>query len=66
MVPAMPRTARATVRGLCYHVINRGNARLEVFHEPEDYARPKWCLIHVSVISGSSHILQEGLNGVKS
>lgn len=33
----MPRTARAAVRGLCYHVINRGNARGEVFHKPEDY-----------------------------
>ena len=34
----MPRTARAAVGGLCYHVINRGNARGEVFHKPEDYA----------------------------
>ena len=34
----MPSTARAAVGGLCYHVINRGNAREEVFHKPEDYA----------------------------
>jgi REP element-mobilizing transposase RayT len=34
----MPRTARAAVGGLCYHVLNRGNARHEVFHKPEDYA----------------------------
>ena len=34
----MPRTARAAVGGLCYHVINRGNARGEVFHKPADYA----------------------------
>lgn len=34
----MPRTARASVGGICYHVINRGNARGEVFHKPEDYA----------------------------
>jgi putative transposase len=34
----MPRTARAAVGGLCYHVINRDNARREVFHKPEDYA----------------------------
>jgi hypothetical protein len=34
----MPRTARASVGGLCYHVINRGNARAEVFRKPEDYA----------------------------
>ncbi len=33
----MPRTARAMVGGLCYHVINRGNARATVFHEPRDY-----------------------------
>jgi len=34
----MPRTARACVAGYCYHVLNRGNARSEVFHKPEDYA----------------------------
>jgi len=33
----MPRTARASVGGLCYHVLNRGNARAEVFHDPADY-----------------------------
>ena len=33
----MPRTARACVAGYCYHVLNRGNARTEVFHKPEDY-----------------------------
>lgn len=34
----MPRTARASAGGLCYHVINRGNARAEVFRKAEDYA----------------------------
>jgi len=34
----MPRSARASAGGYCYHVINRGNARAEVFHKPEDYA----------------------------
>jgi putative transposase len=34
----MPRTARASVGGLCYHVINRGNAKQRVFRKPEDYA----------------------------
>ena len=34
----MPRTARADVGGYCYHVINRGNGRSEVFHKEEDYA----------------------------
>ena len=33
----MPRTARASVGGLCYHVINRGNAREPVFHDSSDY-----------------------------
>jgi putative transposase len=34
----MPRTARASVGGICYHVINRGNGRAEVFHKDGDYA----------------------------
>ena len=33
----MPRTARASVGNMCYHVINRGNAKGEVFHKDEDY-----------------------------
>jgi putative transposase len=33
----MPRTARASAGGYCYHVLNRGNARAEVFHKPADY-----------------------------
>ena len=33
----MPRTARASVGGVCYHVINRGNAQAEVFHKDADY-----------------------------
>ncbi|ULA63465.1 MAG: transposase [Nitrospira sp.] len=33
----MPRTARASVGDYCYHVINRGNARAEVFHADGDY-----------------------------
>lgn len=33
----MPRTARASVGGLCYHVLNRGNARAQVFHDDADY-----------------------------
>src|SRR5271157_3324884 len=34
----MPRSARASAGGYCYHVINRGNARAEVFHKEEDLA----------------------------
>ncbi len=33
----MPRTARASVPGMWYHVLNRGNRREEVFHKPADY-----------------------------
>ena len=33
----MPRAARASVGGMCYHVINRGNDRREVFLKDGDY-----------------------------
>ena len=33
----MPRTARASQGGYCYHVINRGNGRAVVFHKDGDY-----------------------------
>jgi len=33
----MPRTARASAGGICYHVINRGNRRACVFHTDADY-----------------------------
>ncbi len=35
----MPRKARASVGNICYHVINRGNNRAEVFHKDQDYLR---------------------------
>ena len=34
----MPRTARASRGGYCYHVLNRGNARGTVFHKDGDFA----------------------------
>ena len=34
----MPRTARAIEAGLIYHVLNRGNGRMRLFHKPADYA----------------------------
>ena len=34
----MPRTARASQGNWCYHVLNRGNGRAEVFHKPDDFA----------------------------
>jgi putative transposase len=33
----MPRTARASVGGICYHVINRGNNQQQVFNADTDY-----------------------------
>lgn len=33
----MPRTARASVGGICYHAFNRGNGRACVFHDARDY-----------------------------
>ena len=39
MLLSMPRTARASVGKICYHVINRGNGRATVFHKQADYVR---------------------------
>jgi putative transposase len=33
----MPRRTRVSLGGVCYHIINRGNARNVVFHKGEDY-----------------------------
>lgn len=33
----MPRTARASIGGLCYHVISRGNRKERVFHKKGDF-----------------------------
>lgn len=33
----MPRPLRSSKGGICYHVINRGNGRAQVFHKPSDY-----------------------------
>ena len=34
----MPRTARAAEGGMVYHVLNRGNGRMRIFHKPDDFA----------------------------
>jgi len=34
----MARPLRTARGGICYHVINRGNGRANVFHKPEDFA----------------------------
>ncbi len=33
----MPRTSRATEAGMVYHVLNRGNGRMRIFHKDGDY-----------------------------
>jgi putative transposase len=33
----MPRTARASAADYCYHALNRGNGRAEVFHKAGDF-----------------------------
>jgi len=33
----MPRTARAAIGGIVYHVLNRGNGRMGIFRKPGDY-----------------------------
>jgi putative transposase len=33
----MPRAARASQGGFCYHVLNRGNGRRTVFHNDDDF-----------------------------
>jgi putative transposase len=51
----MPRTARASQAGYSYHVLNRGNARSEVFHRPGDFSA------FLQVIGESSVRLPMGL-----
>ncbi|BCA78386.1 transposase [Desulfuromonas sp. AOP6] len=33
----MPRTSRGLADGYCYHILNRGNNRQQVFHKNQDY-----------------------------
>jgi putative transposase len=33
----MPRTSRAAIGGVVYHVLNRGNGRMNIFRKPGDY-----------------------------
>jgi putative transposase len=45
----MPRTARASVGGICYHVLSRGNNRQQVFRKEEDYAAFLKAMAHACV-----------------
>jgi putative transposase len=45
----MPRTARASVGGICYHVLNRGNGRRRVFRKDGDYAAFLKAMSHASI-----------------
>ncbi len=40
----MPRTSRAIVADYCYHVLNRGNNRMRLFHKRADYTAFLWLL----------------------
>jgi len=45
----MPRIARASVGGVCSHVINRGNGRRQVFFEDGDYEAFLKAIAHACV-----------------
>ena len=45
----MPRAARASVGGVCYHVINRGNGRREVFRKDADYEAFMKAIAHACI-----------------
>jgi putative transposase len=40
----MPRTSRAIVANYCYHVLNRGNNQMRLFHDRSDYIQFLWLL----------------------
>jgi putative transposase len=45
----MPRAARASVGNQCYHVLNRGNARQQVFFKDSDYLAFLKAMAHAHV-----------------
>ena len=45
----MARTARASVGGMCYHVLNRGNGRMKVFRKDGDYQAFLKAMAHATV-----------------
>jgi putative transposase len=64
----MPRTARGSVGGMWYHVLNRSNRREAVFHKPGDFdafveaiidarARPPVDVLGYCLMSNHFHLL---------
>ena len=47
----MPRTSRAVVANYCYHVLNRGNNQMRLFHDRADYIAFLWLLAEASMNS---------------
>jgi putative transposase len=45
----MPRAARAAAAGVCYHVINRGNGRRDVFLKDGDFEAFQRALAHACI-----------------
>lgn len=41
---SMPRTARVQPGGMIFHVLNRGNGRMQIFDKPADYAAFLRCM----------------------
>ena len=66
----MPRSARILPESGVFHVITRGNNRMDVFHEPEDYgkyleilaviqAQHSFLLYHYCLMTNHVHLLLE-------
>ena len=51
---AMPRTARASRGGWCYHVVNRGNRQADVFHAAADFLAFEGLIVEAQARAGVS------------
>jgi hypothetical protein len=52
----MPRVQRVDVGGEVYHVLNRANARVQIFDNDEDYQQFEQ-ILEEAMINGVSHYL---------
>src|SRR5271157_421136 len=59
----MPRASRAASGGFCYHVLNRGNARAEVFHKKDGDYGAFVKIIGQGSTSASSQVTRAGWLG---